>query len=822
MDSKLKNITAPTLSSTSYGTDISTVFDNIDENFKTVGNYDFIKGQQGNSIHIEYVNIKKTVSGSPDSIEILGNDLYKALTKSIEKFICDYNNISSAGSGSGVVVAEVIANSLRSIGTYEWDSWVDDVRVPLIVSENTINKTKEYICSAAVVLFSDARFSSTSLGKNYSKFGSDMIDTTCYINFIRNKYTNEWECQINTNYPRLKFKNNAFYWEVNGSETAIRSTGVQGENGKDGNTFICKYHSSNPSGDFVDKALLPISDILSGDGSGWTDINTVDIFDGAPVIVHLTSLSPGESTPTYHGYITSHIQITETATGKTGTVIYLSDTDNKLTWVEGASHDVFNTLGTKGLEIDPTTPPLDAMPGMFVRMYTGATATDPSSKYAHCIYSINEIDSSELDDKKTLMISPKESYLNTLGNNITGCNLKIEYPTTITTNKESGGIVLMDDSISLQSKIEINNNSGTGVDISAKNKPIKIWTHAGTNINIESANDTNIHSSSNTTIKSDSDTIINSDVSTTITSTDYTKITDKKNTITCGKDGTKSGVTIEAADPIKISKTADNVTDSIVIDEHKIYMNAQNKSKNSNYITVNSDVTCTSGGIYLYTDNGNIEMSSAASMFLGARTSSVTINSATGVNLRYNSTDKLLVKDTNVTLNKIPLVTPALQFPFGWFSNISTTSNKPDIGIPTGSENTIEIKWSDLVNDKYTKVQGGTKYQCVTCGHMTIYLRIAAQGSNGDVYIRIIDYPTCSLFPIGVLVENTTTEYFGKNIYLQFTNKTSSWTPPSDAWLKSKILINSSIGKQNSKQDIHFILTKHAGSAAKIQALENT
>lgn len=785
MDSKLKNITAPTLSSTSYGTDISTVFDNIDENFKTVGNYDFIKGQQGNSIHIEYVNIKKTVSGSPDSIEILGNDLYKALTKSIEKFICDYNNISSARSGSGVVVAEVIANSLRSIGTYEWDSWVDDVRVPLIVSENTINKTKEYICSAAVVLFSDARFSSTSLGKNYSKFGSDMIDTTCYINFIRNKYTNEWECQINTNYPRLKFKNNTFYWEVNGSETAIRSTGVQGENGKDGNTFICKYHSSNPSGDFVDKALLPISDVLSSDGSGWTDINTVDIFDGAPVIVHLTSLSPGESTPTYHGYITSHIQITETATGKTGTVIYLSDTDNKLTWIEGASHDVFNTLGTKGLEIDPTTPPLDAMPGMFVRMYTGATATDPSSKYAHCIYSINEINSSKLDDKKTLMISPKESYLNTLGNNITRCNLKIEYPTTITTNKEGGGIVLMDDSISLQSKIEINNNSGVGVDISAKNKPIKISTYTGAaNINIDSANDTNIHSSSNTTIKSDSDTIINSDVSTTITSTGYTKITDKKNTITCGKDGSKSGVIIEATDPIKISKTADNVTDLIVIDKHQIYMNAQNKSKNSNYITVNSDVTGSSGGIYLYTDSGPIEMSSAKSMFLGTRTSSITINGATGMNLQYSGIDKLLVNNTNVTLNEIPLVAPAVTFPFGFFS---TLTNPTGSITPSTSGKNIDIPWSGLCRNSYITTYSTSGY---IYGKMSINVHINGQedSKEGPITVNITDVPGASIFILGLRVKNTS----GSRQY----NKTFSFNINGQvAWSKGTINTGQEIRK---------------------------
>lgn len=826
MDNLLENITAPQLNSSSYGDDIDATFANIDKNFKTIGNYDFIKGQQGNSIHIEYVNIKKTISESPNSIEILGNDLYKALTKSIEKFICDYNNIPSTGSGSGSggFTAEVIYNALRNIGVYAWDSWVDDVRVPLIVAENTINETKEYICSAAVVLFCDARFSSTSLGKNYSKFTSDMIDTTCYINFIRNVYTNEWECQINTNYPRLKFKNNTFYWEVNGSETAIRSTGVQGENGKDGNTFICKYESSNPTKDFVDEALLPITDILSSDGTKWDNIDNVDIFDGAPVIVHLTSKETGETTPTYHGYITSHIQIKETlGGGKSGTVVYWSDTDNKLTWIEGASHDVFSILGTKGLDISSVTSPVvEAMPGIFVRMNVGSSSTTPEQ--AHCIYSING-ETNNLDGKTTLMISPKESYLNTLGNNLGGCNLKIEYPTEITTNKEAGGIILVDNSSSLESKIEINNNNSSGVSISAASKPISISTSAGANIDINPSGNTNI-TSANTNIKSQGNTNITS-ANTNITSTNSTIIKTNNNTITCGT----GGIQIVGDKPITISESLDSkTTDKIEIDNHKIYIATQNSNNSNNSITVSSNKTSSPGinldaksgtiningktGINLESDSGNIDIKS--------NSGNIIIDSATGVKLRHTGTDKLLINNDYVTLNKIPLKTPAVTFPFGWFSNITPPTNY----ISTTSEVLIELDWQKLIDSNYSltfgQIGANTYSNCVRYGNMTIYLKISATSSisDGAVYIRIIDYPTCSLFPIGVLVENNSSYSFSGNVYLQFTNKTSE-KPNPNPWVRSKIEIGKNLSPNETVQDIHFILTKHAGSAAKIQAITN-
>ena len=43
MDTKLKNISAPTLSSGNYGRGVQEQFSNIDKNFKILGNYDFVK-----------------------------------------------------------------------------------------------------------------------------------------------------------------------------------------------------------------------------------------------------------------------------------------------------------------------------------------------------------------------------------------------------------------------------------------------------------------------------------------------------------------------------------------------------------------------------------------------------------------------------------------------------------------------------------------------------------------------------------------------------------------------------------------------------------
>ena len=52
----LKKIVAPSLNQSNYAENLSGTFDNIDKNFATLANYDFIKGESGKSIRIEEVS----------------------------------------------------------------------------------------------------------------------------------------------------------------------------------------------------------------------------------------------------------------------------------------------------------------------------------------------------------------------------------------------------------------------------------------------------------------------------------------------------------------------------------------------------------------------------------------------------------------------------------------------------------------------------------------------------------------------------------------------------------------------------------------------
>ena len=49
----LTQIIAPSLSDVNYASGLNDVFDNINDNFSTLSNHDFIKGESGTSVKIQ-------------------------------------------------------------------------------------------------------------------------------------------------------------------------------------------------------------------------------------------------------------------------------------------------------------------------------------------------------------------------------------------------------------------------------------------------------------------------------------------------------------------------------------------------------------------------------------------------------------------------------------------------------------------------------------------------------------------------------------------------------------------------------------------------
>lgn len=278
MDNKLNihTIVAPELNNLNYGDSISKQFDNINENFHILGNHDFIKGQQGDGLYIENIKLIKEFDESKYSelteedkyqkqLAQTGYELYQSLKTSII-------NWASTKISDNIDVTQYPLETLG--GKYNWDDIINgDFVVPVIVSENKNTNERVFICSAGIVTFFDARFSANALEEFQftDQYNEGMVDTTSFLNFI--KTGNNWECNINTNFPRLKYKDNTFYWVVNDDDTLIKATGIKGEKGNPGEMYIC--YAKPISKDFtgIDVSITSFLEAISSD----EDVNLYEV-----------------------------------------------------------------------------------------------------------------------------------------------------------------------------------------------------------------------------------------------------------------------------------------------------------------------------------------------------------------------------------------------------------------------------------------------------------------------------------------------------------------------------------------------------------------
>lgn len=282
--SMLETITAPVLSSSNYGTDIDDVFTNIDKNFKVVANHDFIKGENGDTIEIEYVKLNDGETGK---------QLYEALKQVLfEENPC-------------------------LVSLHSWNEDITSYEVPLVVISN-IGK-KEYIGSATPILFIDYRFSSNVLASVPQDSYIDVTNLSCIINF---KYSNnEWICEIDNSFPRIQYNADKKYfeWLLNNNGTTICATGIKGDKG--------------------DKLIMHFKDV---DINTKTTSNTFEIkydkeeiiSEGDPILLYLYDEA------NYKGYYISYINSVNESTFE---VKYDENYVNKLDFAKN-TYEFFKSL----------------------------------------------------------------------------------------------------------------------------------------------------------------------------------------------------------------------------------------------------------------------------------------------------------------------------------------------------------------------------------------------------------------------------------------------------------------------------------------------
>lgn len=241
-------IVSPPLTESNYGQNIADVFNNINENFKWIVESQFLKGEAGDDIQIEEIDLSLQ-SGT------IYNDIFQVISQ-------DCNDVET----SSVISGDKVVN------------WYDSFKQSPFNSIKMIKSGDEYV-SCLPYIFTDARFKtlipeSTDPGANpeerYNYINYDQLtDLSCTISYQNGQFVKI------QNLPTLYFDTeiSEFCWKINNEKTGLYARGPRGDIGLNGGVLLVQLLNENIIDEFG-KKWNPIASIYyNGD---WCKLSEID------------------------------------------------------------------------------------------------------------------------------------------------------------------------------------------------------------------------------------------------------------------------------------------------------------------------------------------------------------------------------------------------------------------------------------------------------------------------------------------------------------------------------------------------------------------
>lgn len=210
-------ITIPELTSVEYATGLSDAFDNINSNFATLANHEFVKGDPGKSVKIQAENVSE----------------YKDIIT---------NAIINAYDLSGVTIQDNI-----------WQN-IDNNNETIYMIYNTDNAVlnDEEPISSLYYVFIDGRY---NLIRNNEIDFNEIPDLSCIVVYKpNNDGTPNFEV-LKNQFPTIYYELGVgLCWKINGSNTGLPVRGLTGKDGINASMQIVRCDSFESAG--VDNSLI--------------------------------------------------------------------------------------------------------------------------------------------------------------------------------------------------------------------------------------------------------------------------------------------------------------------------------------------------------------------------------------------------------------------------------------------------------------------------------------------------------------------------------------------------------------------------------------
>lgn len=234
---ELIQITAPTIGDAGYADNLNKTFNNIDANFATLSNYDFIKGESGTSVTIRetpfYIN-------DPDNAEKKKLSYYGQLLK-------DYiTSLETNDDQSDIVLADGTVLNI-------FDNFTEDTAGSIYMVYNTENDftTASTPVSSLYYVFLDGRYApkNAKIAEETAYDTLGLKDFSCIVVYDgsltdENGYVTGGFKSLQNAFPTIYFEQGVgLCWKINGSHTGLPVKGIPGKDGSNATLYIVQSDS---------------------------------------------------------------------------------------------------------------------------------------------------------------------------------------------------------------------------------------------------------------------------------------------------------------------------------------------------------------------------------------------------------------------------------------------------------------------------------------------------------------------------------------------------------------------------------------------------
>ena len=267
----MRPITDINFTESTIGQQINDNFQNIQNNFNSIGTDSFLKGDKGDNVCVlevvfdsdSYSN-KYTINGTEYTINRLKEAIYSAIK----------------GNSSD--------SELQPVNGDTWDGNLTGGKIYLLYDSKTGSEGSMtyHIISSIPYTHIDKRFQNIRSDSNFSNFDGK-LDTSGIV------YVDEDGIKFNQPFPTLYYNDidipgsnqgqSGFYWKINGEITGIRADGPAGKDGKDSTWVVVRVETSY-TGQADYNITLVWDETLNNNTGGWVVPSQDLITNGQRVI----------------------------------------------------------------------------------------------------------------------------------------------------------------------------------------------------------------------------------------------------------------------------------------------------------------------------------------------------------------------------------------------------------------------------------------------------------------------------------------------------------------------------------------------------------